>query len=45
MYCVEPLKVVGGEMLIPTGPGLGVDLDEQAFARYPIAEYNRLWPD
>jgi galactonate dehydratase len=32
---VNPLKVVNGEIALPTGPGLGLDLDEAALARYP----------
>ena len=42
---VAPLEVVDGSIAIPTGPGLGVDLDEAALARYPMREYTRLWPD
>lgn len=26
---VEPMKVVGGKMKVPTGPGLGIEVDEQ----------------
>ena len=40
-----PFEVVDGSIRIPTGPGLGVELDEVALARYPMHEYNRLWPD
>jgi len=41
----QPLEVVNGTIAIPTGPGLGVDIDEAAFARYPMHAYTRLWPD
>ena len=41
----RPFEVVDGTVAIPTGPGLGVDLDETALARYPMREYTRLWPD
>jgi galactonate dehydratase len=39
------LAVVDGTIAMPTGPGLGVDLDEAVLARYPMREYTRLWPD
>jgi galactonate dehydratase len=42
---VRPLVVEGGTMAIPTEPGLGVDLDESALARYPMRAYTRNWPD
>ena len=42
---VEPFAVVDGSLAIPTGPGLGVDLDEGALARYPMRRYDRIWPD
>lgn len=31
----EPLPIVSGYLAIPDRPGLGVDLDESAFARFP----------
>lgn len=31
---VEPLTVVDGSFTVPTGPGLGVELDREALARY-----------
>jgi galactonate dehydratase len=31
----EPLPIVDGYLLVPDRPGLGVDLDEAAFARFP----------
>ena len=40
-----PLAVTDGSIAIPTGPGIGVDLDERALARHPMREYTRLWPD
>jgi galactonate dehydratase len=39
----EPLSVDGGSIAIPTGPGLGVDLDEKALARYPARDYTAAW--
>jgi galactonate dehydratase len=30
-----PLEIVGGYAQLPTGPGLGLEVDEQAAARYP----------
>jgi galactonate dehydratase len=42
---VRPLEVVDGSIAIPTGPGLGIEIDEAALARFPMREYTRLWPD
>jgi len=33
---VEPISIKGGRAALPTGPGLGVELDEKALARYRI---------
>ena len=33
---VNPVKVVNGHAAIPTLPGLGIDIDEAAAARYPF---------
>jgi galactonate dehydratase len=41
----QPFEVVDGTIAILTGPGLGVDLDEAALARYPMQAYTRNWPD
>src|ERR1700716_3383345 len=35
--CV-PFEVVNGYIALPTAPGLGIELDEQALARYPLGE-------
>jgi muconate cycloisomerase len=34
---VEPLDCAGGRVRVPTGPGLGVTLDEDALDRYAVA--------
>jgi muconate cycloisomerase len=34
----QPLAVTGGEVHVPEGPGLGVDIDEQAVAHYRVAD-------
>jgi muconate cycloisomerase len=34
---LEPLDYAGGEVRVPTAPGLGVELDEAALDRYAIA--------
>jgi len=31
-----PLKPVDGEIVLPTGPGLGIEIDEDALARYTV---------
>jgi L-alanine-DL-glutamate epimerase-like enolase superfamily enzyme len=31
----EPLRVENGDLLMPAGPGLGVDVDEGVLQRYP----------
>jgi muconate cycloisomerase len=33
----RPLAVIDGTMHVPDGPGLGVDIDEQAVAHYRVA--------
>lgn len=33
----EPLKLVDGHLPVPTGPGLGVEVDERTIAQYRIA--------
>jgi len=37
----EPLKREGGYLLVPTAPGLGVELNEEAFKHYPPEPYRR----
>jgi galactonate dehydratase len=41
-YVQEPLKIVDGHVLIPTTPGLGIELDEDAIAAHP-ATLRDLW--
>ena len=31
----EPLRIEDGELLVPSGPGLGVEVDESVIERYP----------
>lgn len=31
----EPLQIADGNLVVPTGPGLGVTVDEGVIARYP----------
>jgi len=40
----EPLRVQGGYIDLPTAPGLGIDLDESAFAKYPYRSWRRNSP-
>jgi galactonate dehydratase len=35
----EPIRVENGYISLPTGPGLGLELEEAALARYPYREY------
>ena len=35
----EDARIVDGEMLIPTAPGLGLELNEDALAKYPPKEF------
>ena len=37
----EPLKRVGGYLEIPTTPGIGIELNEEAFKHYPPIPYDR----
>ena len=37
----EPLTREGGYLLVPDRPGIGIDLNEEAFAKYPPVPYNR----
>jgi L-alanine-DL-glutamate epimerase-like enolase superfamily enzyme len=32
----EPLTVVGGDLVVPKGPGLGIEVDERVIAKYPF---------
>ena len=36
---VEPLRVEGGYIALPQGPGLGVELQQDALERYPYREF------
>ena len=38
----EPLKLVDGHLLLPDAPGLGIELNEEAFASYPPVPHNRI---
>jgi len=33
-----PFEVANGFIALPTGPGLGIELDEAALRRYPLGE-------
>ena len=37
----EPLTRDGGYLLVPDRPGIGIDLNEEAFAKYPKVSYDR----
>ena len=36
---LNPFKVENGYIKIPTGPGLGLELNEEAMAKYPYREF------
>jgi len=40
----EPMKVENGYIPIPTKPGLGIELNEEAFSKYPYRPWNRGFP-
>ena len=35
---VEPLELKDGYLIVPEGPGLGVELNEEAIAKYPFKD-------
>ncbi len=35
---VEPLELVEGYLTVPTGPGLGIELNEEALRKYPVID-------
>lgn len=37
----EPIRREGGYLLLPTKPGLGIELNEEAFKKYPPKAYER----
>ncbi|MFO7916607.1 MAG: galactonate dehydratase [Anaerolineae bacterium] len=37
----EPLKREGGYLMVPDAPGLGIELNEEAFEHYPPTSYER----
>jgi galactonate dehydratase len=40
----EPLRVVDGYIDLPTAPGLGIELNEEAFGHYPYRPWRRSFP-
>ncbi|HUE75537.1 MAG TPA: mandelate racemase/muconate lactonizing enzyme family protein, partial [Chloroflexota bacterium] len=40
----EPMKLVDGYIELPTEPGLGIDINEEAFAKYPHQKWHRAFP-
>ncbi|MFC1713099.1 galactonate dehydratase [Candidatus Poribacteria bacterium] len=40
----EPMKVEDGYIPLPTKPGLGIELNKEAFAKYPYKDWNRGFP-
>ena len=40
----EPMRLVDGYLELPTRPGLGIDLNIEAFDRYPYRRWHRAFP-
>ena len=40
----EPMKLVDGYLELPTAPGLGIELNEDAFAHFPYRSWHRAFP-
>ncbi|HEY8602072.1 MAG TPA: galactonate dehydratase [Thermomicrobiales bacterium] len=40
----EPMRLVDGYLELPTKPGLGIDLNVEAFAQYPHRRWHRAFP-
>jgi galactonate dehydratase len=40
----EPMKLVDGYLELPTKPGLGIDLNVEAFEKYPWGRWRRAFP-
>lgn len=40
----EPMRLVDGHLALPTGPGLGIDLNVDAFDQYPFRRWHRAFP-
>ena len=40
----EPMKVVDGHIELPTKPGLGIDINEEALSKYPPVRWHRAFP-
>lgn len=38
---IDPFKVENGYIKLPEGPGLGLNLNEEAMAKYPYREFNK----
>ena len=37
----EPLKREGGYLMVPDAPGIGIELNEEAFEHYPPVPHER----
>ena len=40
----EPMKLVDGYLELPTRPGLGIELNVDAFERFPFKRWTRAFP-
>jgi len=44
-FVKEPLRVVDGHIDVPSAPGYGVELNEEAFGRHPAKRWRRGFSD
>ena len=44
-FAREPLQMQDGALVVPTAPGLGIEVDETKLARYRIGDVERITND
>lgn len=44
-FATQPIRMEGGALIVPTGPGLGIDIDEDKLARYRDGEVETVAAD
>ena len=43
-FVQEPMRLENGYLALPTAPGLGIELNEEAFEHYPFKPWRRGFP-